>query len=425
MNNKTLRIVSITAILSLIGVFIIQIFWFKKAFDLREKQFNQTVGIALQTVGEFILNMNHQQIPLSPLVNQYGSNYFTVQINGGINIATLEFLLKNEFSKRHLNLDFEYGIYNCDSKRMVYGNYILADTSKHIAIPNDRQLPVWKNDSYYFAVNFPTKDTTLLGQMGIWLFSIFVFVLVFGFFIYALFVIFRQKQLSEIQKDFINNMTHEFKTPLSTIIVSTELLKKPNVIQSQEYTLNYLTVIQQEARRIQHQVERVLQIASLDKGNVEFKMERIDIHECINQVMKSVELLMQEKKGEIKLRLDANPSILLADSLHLTNMIFNLLDNALKYTAVDKTPIIEITTTNLDKNIILSIKDNGIGIKKEHLKKVFDRFYRVPTGNLHNVKGFGLGLYYVKMVVTAHKGTIEIKSEECEGSTFLITLPSN
>ncbi|MFN0202010.1 MAG: sensor histidine kinase [Bacteroidia bacterium] len=423
MNNNTLRFVAISAILSLIGVFVIQIFWFKKAFDLREKQFNQTVGVALQTVGEFILKMNDQQIPLSPLVNQYGSNYFTVQINGGINIGTLEFLLKNEFNKRHLNIDFEYGIYNCESKKMVYGNYIVLDTTRQVHINNNRQLPIWKNDSYYFAVNFPTKDTTLLGQMGIWLFSIFVFILVFGFFVYALSVIFRQKQLSEIQKDFINNMTHEFKTPLSTIIVSTELLKNPKVIQSQEYTLNYLTIIQQEARRIQHQVERVLQIASFDKGNVEFKMERIDLHDCIQQVMKSVELMMKEKKGQCKLNLQAQPSFLVADQLHLTNMIFNLLDNALKYTSSERSPLIEISTETVEKGIRLRIKDNGIGIGKEHLKKVFDRFYRIPTGNLHNVKGFGLGLYYVKMVVTSHKGTIDIQSTEGEGSEFLIVLP--
>jgi len=423
MSNRTLGVVAFFAVLSLIGVFIVQIFWFKRAFDMKEKQFNQTVGVALQSVGEMILKYNNQNVPLAPLVDQYSANYFTVQINGKIDILTLELLLKNELGKRHLNTDFEYGIYNCENKKMVYGNYISADTTRDVHIEG-RKLPIWNKDSYYFAVNFPTKENTLLGQMGIWLFSTFVFLLVLGFFAYTLFVIFKQKQLSEIQKDFINNMTHEFKTPLSTIIVSTDLLKNPRIYQSPEHILNYAAIIQQEVKRIQTQVERVLQIAAFDRGNVQFRWEKIDLHECIQNALRGIELLVQQKSGKLSLQLKAEPSLISADLMHITNVIFNLLDNGLKYTASDKNPEISIITENHKDGIILKVKDNGIGISNEHIKKIFERFYRIPTGNLHNVKGFGLGLYYVKMVVQAHNGSISVKSKEGEGSEFQIFLPS-
>lgn len=408
------------AIICIIGIAAMQVFWFRRAFDLKDKEFNQTVYVALQSVGEYILSSNNQQIPLEPLVSQLSSSYFVVQINGHIHPRALEFVLKNEFKKRNIRQDFEYGLYNCDSKKMVYGNYIVLDTTQENTTTK-KELPTWNNDNLYFGVYFPKKDSTLIGQMGIWLFSSIVMFAVCIFFAFTLFFIFRQKQLSEIQKDFINNITHEFKTPLSTIVISTQLLKNPSIYESPEKITKYTTIIQEEVTRLKNQVENVLQIAAFDKDKIQLKFEATDLHECIQKATIGVELLLQQKNGSIALDFHANPAEIKIDSLHINNVIANLLENAIKYSS--EKPHILIWTSSDKKGISIGVKDNGIGIPKEHLRKVFDRFYRVPTGNIHNVKGFGLGLYYVKMIIDAHRGKISANSGGGEGSEFVIFLP--
>lgn len=422
MNTRTLRTIAIMAIICIIGIAAMQVFWFRRAFDLKDKEFNQTVYVALQSVGEYILSSNNQQIPLEPLVSQLSSSYFVVQINGHIHPRALEFVLKNEFKKRNIGQDFEYGLYNCDSKKMIYGNYIILDSTQENTSPK-KELPTWTNDNLYFGVYFPNKDSTLIEQMGIWLFSSIVMVSVCVFFAFTLFFIFRQKQLSEIQKDFINNITHEFKTPLSTIVISTELLKKPSIYESPEKITKYTTIIQEEVTRLKNQVENVLQIAAFDKDRVQLKFEMADLHECIQKAASSTELLLQQKNGSISLDFHANPSAIKIDQLHINNVIYNLLENAIKYSS--EHPHILIWTSTENKGISIGVKDNGIGIPQEHIRKVFDRFYRVPTGNIHNVKGFGLGLYYVKMIIDAHKGRIHANSKIGEGSEFVIFLPYN
>lgn len=420
MNTKTLRLVALFAMICIIGTAVLQVFWFRHAFDLREKEFNQKVFVALQSVGEYILASNQQQIPLEPLVNQISSNYFVVQLNGHIHPRTLEFLLKNEFKKRHVYQDFEYGLYNCESKKMVYGNYIVLDTTNLSTVPS-KQLPVWTNDNLYFGVLFPKKSAGIVGGMAIWLFSSLVMLLVCVFFAFTIFFVFRQKQLSEIQQDFINNITHEFKTPLSTIVVSTELLKNPNIYAYPEKVSKYTTIIKEEVNRLKSQVENVLQVAAADKEKVQMKFEPADLHDCVRRAANSIELLLQQKNGKLELELQAEKSGLQIDVVHITNAINNLLENAIKYSG--QSPLINVETQNEHNGIWLKIRDNGIGIAPEHLKKVFDRFYRIPTGNLHNVKGFGLGLYYVKMIVELHKGKVSVKSEPNKGSEFCIFLP--
>jgi two-component system phosphate regulon sensor histidine kinase PhoR len=414
-SRLTLRIVIILAAVSIVGITATQIYWVRKAFDLRKNQFNQDVTAALSNVGNKILEINQTPSPANTLVNQISTNYFTVLVNGPIDNNLLEFLLVTEFEKRHVTADFEYGVYDCASKCMAGGTYV---SPKKVLPASFSELPTWQNDGYYFGVRFPLVEANLISQMGIWGFSSAVLLVVIFFFVYTLLVILKQRRLSEIQKDFINNMTHEFKTPLSTIAISTAVLKDPNIIKAPERLLNYATIIENENQRLKQQVERVLQMARLEKEDIGLKKETVDVHELIQDAVKINAI---NSKATITLDLQATRSQLAADKLHLTNVFFNLLDNAIKYNT--NSPEINVRSQNVNGSIQIEVQDNGIGIKPEDQRKIFFRFYRVPTGNLHDVKGFGLGLSYVKLIVEGHKGKITVSSEPGNGSCFSIVLP--
>jgi two-component system phosphate regulon sensor histidine kinase PhoR len=217
-------------------------------------------------------------------------------------------------------------------------------------------------------------------------------------------------------------MTHEFKTPLSTISISSEVLRDPKIVNTPDRLLNYATIIENETNRLKQHVERVLQMARLEKSDVALKKEQIDAHELIRDAVQNSSVLLQEKNGTIELYLNAQHSLINVDKLHFTNVLFNLIDNAIKYNRAS--PKLEITTGNVNGDVFIDVKDNGIGISEENQRKIFHQFYRVPTGNLHDVKGFGLGLNYVKRMVEALRGKISVKSNLNEGSTFKIILPT-
>lgn len=420
MSRNTLRIVIILAVISIGGIVATQVYWVRKAFDLRENQFNRDVQTALGNVAERIFEVNKTPSPANNPVTQLSTNYFVVMVNGPINSNLLEFLIATEFEKRNISADYEYGVYNCVDQCMVGGNYISPNKNKKTI--SLAQLPTWKNDGYYFGVQFPSIEANLIGQMGIWSFSSVVLLIVILFFTYTLFVILKQKRLSEVQKDFINNMTHEFKTPLSTIAISTEVLKDPGIVKSPERLFNYATIIETESQRLRQQVERVLQMAKIENGDVALKKERTDIHRLLEEVVDKNTLMLSSKNGKVTLQLDATNHFAAVDKLHFTNVLFNLLDNAIKYCKQD--PDITITTSSNQNHVLISVQDNGIGIPQDQLKKIFHQFYRVPTGNVHDVKGFGLGLHYVKLMIAAHQGKITAESEPSKGSTFTISLPT-
>jgi two-component system, OmpR family, phosphate regulon sensor histidine kinase PhoR len=395
------------------------LYWVRRAFDLKEAEFVRTVNAALFNVAYQIYDINNTPSPAANPVKQVSTNYFVVLVNGDIDASLLEFLLRSEFEKRNVKADFEYGVYDCSSEKMKYGDYVPLQTAKEKV--TNKKLPSWNHYAYHFGVQFPNREAHLLNQMGIWSFSSFVLLIVIVFFSYTLFVILKQKRLSEVQKDFINNMTHEFKTPISTIAVSTEVLKDPNIIHQPERLLNYTTIIEKENTRLKHQVERVLQMAQLDKDDIGLKKEVVDAHQIIQDAIKNTTLALQEKGGTISLVPSAAQHEFEADRLHLTNLFHNLIDNGIKY--CKETPNITITTGNIGKNLIINVQDNGIGISPENQKRVFQKFFRVPTGNVHDVKGFGLGLSYVKSIVEAHKGNIRLESELGKGSMFRICFP--
>ena len=404
----------------MVGIVLTQIYWVRRAFDLRENQFNRDVNTALSSVAAQLFKINNTPSPSNNPVEQISTNYFIVNINGPVNNGLLGFLLATEFEKRNITAGFEYGVYDCIDQCMVGGNYASPKKTK-LEVPI-QQFPALQNDGYYFGVQFPRVQADLLSQMGIWGFSSAVMLIVVFFFAYTLFVILKQRRLSEVQKDFINNMTHEFKTPLSTIALSTEVLKDPAIVHHPERLLNYATIIGNENQRLKQQVERVLQMARLDKEDIGLKRELLDIHDLIREAVGNISLTLQGKNGKITLDTQARPSLVSADKLHLTNVFFNLLDNAVKYTT--RPPEIVISTTSSQGHVVIRIGDKGTGISRENQRKVFHRFYRVPTGNVHDVKGFGIGLNYVKLIVESHQAKISLESEPGKGSIFTIRFPA-
>jgi two-component system phosphate regulon sensor histidine kinase PhoR len=272
-------------------------------------------------------------------------------------------------------------------------------------------------------VHFPGKKDYIFDSISFMIPSIsFTFILLITF-TFILYVIFRQKKVAEIRNDFINNMTHEFKTPISTISLAAQMLKDPAMTQSSAMYQHISTVINDETKRLRFQVEKVLQMSMFDRQRAILKMKEIDANELITGVVNTFTLKVERYNGTIDSELHAADPIIFADEMHLTNVIFNLMDNAVKYKKADTNLQLVVKTWNDSGKLMISIQDNGIGIKREDLRKIFDRFYRVHTGNLHDVKGFGLGLSYVKKIITDHKGSIRAESEINVGTKFIISLP--
>ncbi len=418
MTRRTIRIVIALATISIVGLFATQLFWMGKAFDLRNREFNDRVNIALRSVAQEIMLLNKDSSDVPP-VRQLASNYFIVSTNDTLHPYLLESLLDAEFRSRNIEVNFEYSIYDCFTDSLVYGGMVTL--SEEPTTPSERpNIPKWDRDSHYFAIYFPDKDGYLVSQMSIWLFSSGILLVVIVFFAYTLWVILKQKRLSEIKNDFINNMTHEFKTPISTISASAELLRSGSLDNAPEKRTRYYQMISDESSRLKLQVEKVLQMAQFDTNEIDLNLVSCDIHQLIRKATTSFQILLDERGGKLELQFEASNPQLKVDELHFTNIIRNLLDNAIKYCT--ESPYIIISTIDSKNGITISVKDNGIGIDTSQKKHVFEKFYRVPTGNIHNVKGFGLGLYYVKSLVKAHHGTVSVTSDS-SGSTFGIFLP--
>lgn len=298
------------------------------------------------------------------------------------------------------------------------------------SLPNlthtDMRVNMYPNDiigeAGFLLIDFPEQQSFLLKKIWFTLASSIVLIIVIIFcFSYAIITIFRQKKLSDIKNDFINNMTHEFKTPISTVSLACEALSDKDVSSTSGLKDRYLKIINDENKRLGLQVEKVLQMAVIERKDFDLKLEKVDLHEIIEEAMENIAIQVDKKGGVISKELKAVRQAVNADQMHLTNIVYNLLDNANKYSP--EKPNIKISTQDTSKGIIINIIDQGIGMSKEVLNKIFEKFYRVPTGNLHDVKGFGLGLAYVKNMVEAHGGEIKVKSELNKGSNFKIFLP--
>tara|TARA_B110000211_G_scaffold63726_1_gene73025 strand:- start:3362 stop:4570 length:1209 start_codon:yes stop_codon:yes gene_type:complete len=402
MSRKSIYLVVFLATISLTGIIVTQIFWVDKAFTIQDREFNDRTVIALTSVVERIQVLNKDSSDVDEPVVQETSNYFVAHVNDTLHPYLLESLLKEEFQSSLLKQNFEYVIYDCFNDSIVFGSKVNVDQPDNI-VKSEDVTPHKKlnRDGHYFGVYFPEKKGYIMDQMGIWMFSSFIILLVVLFFAYSIMAILKQKRLSEIKTDFINNMTHELKTPISTISISTRALLNVSNMESVE---KYARIIKTENERLQNQVERVLDIATLSPNTLNLDKKHIYIHKLLEEITESLELKLAEVDGKLYFNFQAQSEIVYSDKLHLTNIFTNLIDNAIKY--CEQSPEIKIHTSQLKNKIIILIEDNGIGIDKKHYSMIFEKFFRVPSGDKHDVKGFGLGLFYVKSVLEALDGSI-------------------
>lgn len=418
MRFKHIRYVVLLGAFAIIGIIVIQLYFMKKEWSNKEKQFAQTVTICLRNVATKIYKINNATPSTPNPVRQLSSNYFVVDINSEIDANILEHYLKTEFERYNIQTNYEYGIYNCETDVMEYGNYLFYDGNiKHNA--ESVALPKYSGYNYYFGVNFPLLDNTIAGDMTIWFFMVGILAVSVVFFAYSIFVILQQKRLSELQRDFINNMTHEFKTPISSITIAADVISNPESIKEPSRILTYGSVIKQEVSRLNDQVDKVLQIARIEKSGFHLRMEMLDLNAIINQAVENC-LANHGEKVRIKTYLSGDIGKIEGDRMHLTNIFYNLLDNAVKYAG--ETPEIIIRTSSVANKILATVSDNGPGISRAHQKRVFQKFYRIPTANVHDVKGFGLGLFYVKSICEAHHWKISLDPTSEKGTTFILEI---
>jgi len=372
---------------------------------------------------EEIMDKRVQMLELS----RYAVLLSETLIENRIDPSTLGRLIKTELKRQGISLDFKYSIksFPGGAEKFISGdkNYNSKQLKdfRTLLFPND--IDELKKPNYLY-LYFPKQNTFLLKETGFLVIPTFVLTaMLIGIFVFTILIILRQKKLSNIKNDFINNMTHELKTPISTISLASQMLRD-NTVTNTPKTIEHISgIIYQESKRLTTQVEKVLQMAVFNEGKLKLKFKEVNINVLINSVVLNFELRVKSKNGELSSDLKADPAIIKGDEVHITNVLFNLLDNAVKYSKDE--PKITISSEVSDGFLIVSVKDQGIGIQSEHVSQIFERFYRVPTGNVHDVKGFGLGLSYVKIITEAHKGKIKVESALNKGTKFMIYFPIN
>jgi two-component system phosphate regulon sensor histidine kinase PhoR len=419
MKGSHIKILTTLGILAIIFVFLVQIFWVRQAFSITENQFEHTVNVALRQVAEKIAVKNKTSFLHKNPVIKVNPRYYIVEVNSEIDATLLDHYLHSTFNYFNIDQDVEYSIYSCRDNTMVYCNYIQKKKPQE-KITID-ELPKFENLDYYFSVSFPHYPIISMNNIPMWMITSAVLVLVVLFFIYALFVVFNQKSVTQVQKEFINNMTHEFKTPISTISVIQQVLSEPEIHKNPGRIATYAKIIGDEIHRLNQQVEKVLHISTLEKKEFELHLKEINVHEIIDQILFTLSGVTFEKSVHFHKHTDAEKFRIMADEVHFTNVIFNIIENGIKYSEGEANLIIK--TFNTESRLFISISDKGKGISQKDIKKIFDKFYRVSQGNKHDVKGFGLGLYYVKKIIDAHKWKIKVLSETGNGSEFIINIP--
>lgn len=339
----------------------------------------------------------------------------------------IDSLLRFELRDKGIDIPFSYEITNANNDSLIFVNLASTTGSKPLFTPEDTyQTHIFStdviNDPGNIKITFPQKNTHILANMTANLATtgglLLVLVFCFG---YTLFSIIRQKKISEMKTDFINNMTHEFKTPVSTIMIASEALKDQEIVADKTRVARLANVIYEENARLGSHIERVLNVARIERNDFKLEKRPLDVNEMINIVIDSMELKRQKHNVKLTLNLDAVNAIVLADELHFSNLIYNLVDNAIKYST--DIPDITISTANRAEQIVIKVADKGIGMSRDQQTKIFEQFYRIPTGNLHDVKGFGLGLSYVNTIVKRLNGVISVRSEKDKGSDFELKFP--
>lgn len=411
MSNASIRFLVILAALSMVGVIATQAYLTNQALESNEQQFNYNVQIALRNVAEGLCQINGNEMPSNDPIERVSSNYYIVRTNSKIDLSSLEYLLKAEFEKRALKEDFEYGVYDCQSNRMVFRNYIYFDKPSL----NETRLennPVLSHYDYYFGVFFPNKNLKILWEMVGWKYTMLLTFIILMFFTYALFIILKQRRLSAVQRDFVNNITHEFKTPIATLKIACEVIGDHSILEQPSRLTNYARIIKDETLRLENHVNQILRHALLEV-ETPAALNRIDLTEVIQNLILQSESI---KPTHINLIFNQKvPFWVIGDRYLLEIVIGNLIENGFKYAKSN----VRLNLSSVGKHVVLSVIDDGIGIPAKYHKKVFEKFYRVPQGDQHNTKGFGLGLYVVKTLLQKMNARIFIKGAE-KGAEFQI-----
>lgn len=416
MKYNTLRILGVLVGISLIGVVLTQLIWLKKSADTARLQFDHRADEMLTDVVQELTEYVDTSKVISVLKKEEKLTVFDA-----IDTVLLSDLLAKYINYHRLDSVYSYAIVKTISGEVIYS------TPDYLADYDEESYKsclscIWKKEYLHLSVFFPNRSKNMLSSLIGWMILSTSFLTIIGLiFVYIIVNIYRQKKIDEIRNDFINNMTHEFKTPIATISLASEILAKARQDTPLERINKYSRVIYDENLRMRKQVEQVLNIASMDRGLVVLNKREINFHDLVYKSVEGFCLEACEKKVNIKYELNAKKADIYADPLHIRNVITNLVDNAIKYSGIY--PDILLSTENNNGGILFKIKDNGIGISKDDLKHVFDKFYRVSTGNIHDVKGFGLGLYYVKTMIEAHDGEVDIESAPKQGSVVNVYLP--
>jgi two-component system phosphate regulon sensor histidine kinase PhoR len=419
MSNRSIQWVIGFGMMAILAILAGQAYFFYKAFDLRERQTVQSLKISLQTVAESISQYNQSTLP-DNIIHQFSPDYYIVDINNHIDPWILEHYLRSELSRRHLDIAFEYAIYDCNDDRMVYGNYVSVDEKEGVKSKLE-YWPKYEQGLYYFGVHFPGIRSYVLGEMGLWYFFTAILAVVIAFFGYSMMIILRQKKLSEIQRNFINNMSHEFRTPLTSIGLASDVLKEEGPGGNPERIRKYSVILEEQIRLLRNKVDKILQQAETEHKFFKLNKEKLILAPIIEQAVDEFRPMADHRKGRIEFRNESGDVAIIADKYHLSGILINIVDNALKYTEVP--PLVIISLREDRWKILLEIEDNGTGIPKRYIRKVFMPFFRVPSGNIHNVKGSGLGLSYVKKICDLHRWKIIIKSEPGKGTIITVTIP--
>ncbi len=394
-----------------------------KAMISKSKGVNSSFSQSLQLQREIIKNKYvYQRNLLEEAVYTMMRTVSNKPLERRIDFGKLSGDLKSELLDNGIDIPFHFTV-STGYGREVYRCSDFEETGIEYAYTRELFPEDPPAKMGVLKVHFPTMDDYLFSSVRFMIPSLLFTIVLLITFIFTIVVIFRQKKLTEIKNDFINNMTHEFKTPISTISLAAQMLKDPSVAKSPQMFQHISGVINDETKRLRFQVEKVLQMSMFEKQKVTLKMKEVNANELINGVINTFTLKVEKHNGRIISNLEAEDPLIFVDEMHFTNVIFNLMDNAVKYKRNEEELLLDIRTWNEAGKLYISIQDNGIGIKKEDLKKIFEKFYRVHTGNLHDVKGFGLGLAYVKKIVQDFKGTIRAESEAGVGTKFIIVLP--
>lgn len=409
----------VIGLIAIIGILVAQLLWTKEAFTIEEKKFSQKTHIALLEVAKKLYLGTNHELPGKNPVRKISNDYYIVNIDNDFEPEILEFYLISEFKKMNITTDFEYAMYNCQSDEMVYGNYI--SLSQKAQTKHSIHFPKHKNLIYYFAIRFPNETSYLFSSLKFWFVLSIALIVILLVYVYSIFTLLQQKKYSDLQRDFINNMTHEFKTPLSSILIASNYLSRQNPILEDEKLEKYTQIIIDQSNKLNQHIEKILSIAKSDTAPLALNKNQLNIQAILESVIENIKLKHPETKIEINTNLKS--ATIDADEFHFSNLVYNLLDNAIKY--CENKPQISIAIAKVGKHLQLDFKDNGIGISSKNIPFIFDKFYRIPSQKSNEVNGFGLGLYYAKKVCDLHHWKIAAKCNPEKGCTFSLLIPQN